>query len=253
MKGAAAAVRWRGDGLMTFEELVRAVEVDIVFGVYPGNSRLTEESLTSRFGVKRHLVREAFSHLEKMGFVQRIPNRGVVVNELKPRQVEEIYEVRVLLETGAARITPLPAPPGVVAEMERIQDSHEQAVRDGNFRRVFYLNIDFHRLQYSICPNAELASAIADFARRAHMIRALQYSDARHMQMIVRQHRAIIAALKGRSTEAYVKSVAAHFPASPEEYRKHFERKYGVGFAEQSGAGPATAPSARASPGGLHS
>jgi DNA-binding GntR family transcriptional regulator len=169
-----------------------------------------------------------------MGFVQRIPNRGVVVNELKPRQVEEIYEIRVLLETGAARITPLPAPPSVLEEMAAIQDRHEQAVREGNFRRVFYLNIDFHRLQYSICPNTELSRAIADYSRRAHMIRALQYSDAEHMRNIVRQHRAIIAAMKGRSAEAYVESVAAHFPASPQEYRKHFERKYGVGFAEQS-------------------
>jgi DNA-binding GntR family transcriptional regulator len=226
---------------MTFEEVVRAVEVDIVFGVYPANARLTEESLTTRFGVKRHLVREAFSHLEKMGFVQRIPNRGVVVNELKPRQVEEIYQVRVLLETGAARMTPLPAPPGVVDEMEHIQDRHEQAVREGNFRRVFYLNIDFHRLQYSVCPNAELSRAIAEYARRAHMIRALQYSDAQHMQNIVRQHRAIIAAMKGRSTEAYVDSVAAHFPASPQEYRRHFELKYGVGFAEQSTVSPLAA------------
>ena len=219
---------------MTFEEMVRAVEVDIVFGVYPANARLTEESLTTRFGAKRHLVREAFSHLEKMGFVQRIPNRGVVVNELKPRQVEDIYGVRVLLETGAARITPLPAPISAIAGMEHIQDLHEQAVHEGNFRRVFSLNIDFHHLQYSICPNAELSRAIAEFSRRAHMIRALQYSDAQHMQKIVRQHRAIIAAMKGRSTEAYVEAVAAHFPASPEEYRRHFERKYGVGFAEQS-------------------
>jgi hypothetical protein len=48
------------------------------------------------------------------------------------------------------------------------------------------------------------------------------------MQKIIDQHRAIIAALKGSSHAAYVKSVEAHFPASPLEYRKHFERKYGV-------------------------
>jgi DNA-binding GntR family transcriptional regulator len=218
----------RGDRVVTFEELVRAIEVDIVFGVYPGNSRLTEETVTSRFGAKRHLVREAFSQLEKMGFVQRIPNRGVVVNELKPRQVEEIYEVRMLLECGAARITPLPAPPEIINQLETIQDAHEAAVREGNYRHVFFRNIDFHSLQYSICPNRELSAAIADFSRRAHMIRAIKYSDAHYMNAIVSQHRAIIEALKGTDTQAYVDSVAAHFPALPEEYRRHFERKYGI-------------------------
>jgi DNA-binding GntR family transcriptional regulator len=213
---------------MTFEELARAVEVDIVFGVYPGNSRLTEEALTSRFGVKRHLVREVFSHLEKTGFVHRFPNRGVVVIELNPRQVEEIYAVRVLLETGAAKITPLPALPALIADLESIQDRHETAVKRGAFREVFFLNIDFHRAQYSICPNSHLIEAIEDFSRRAHMIRAIQYSDPKHMSKIIAQHRAIIEALKGTSTSDYVQSVEAHFPASPLEYRKHFERKYGV-------------------------
>lgn len=212
---------------MTFEELAGAVEVDIVFGIYPGNSRLTEESLTSRFGVKRHLVREVFSHLEKTGFVKRFPNRGVVVIELNPRQVEEIYGVRVILETGAARLTPLPAPAKLIAEMVRIQDQHEAAVRESNFRRVFFLNIDFHRLQYSICPNTRLIGAIEDFSRQAHMIRAIKYSDPEHMKSIVAQHRAIIVAMQGSSTDAYVKAVEVHFPASPQEYRKHFEQKYG--------------------------
>jgi len=201
--------------------------VDIVFGVYPSNSRLTEEMMTTRFGVKRHLVREVFSQLEKSGFINRFPNRGVVVVELNPTQVEEIYAVRELLETGAARMTPLPAPPGVISELERIQGAHEAAVAAGDFREVFYRNIDFHRLQYSICPNAHLRDAIGDYARRAHLVRTVQYQDSGRMHRIVEQHRAILAALGGTSTEAYVRSVQAHFPSSPMEYRRHFERKYG--------------------------
>jgi DNA-binding GntR family transcriptional regulator len=220
---------------MTFEELLRAVEVDIVFGVYPSNSRLTEEMVTSRFGVKRHLVREVFSHLEKYGFVKHFPNRGIVVVELNPAEVEEIYAVRELLETGAARITPLPAPPDVVVQLERIQDAHEAAVAVGDFREVFYRNIDFHRLQYAACPNAHLRDAIGDYARRAHLVRTIQYQDSDRMRRIVDQHRAILAALRGPSTDAYVRSVRAHFPSSPMEYRKHFERKYGLVMGQASG------------------
>ncbi|HEX4239795.1 MAG TPA: GntR family transcriptional regulator, partial [Steroidobacteraceae bacterium] len=191
---------------------------------------------------KRYLVREVFSQLEKSGFINRFPNRGVVVVELNPTQVEEIYGVRELLETGAARKTPLPAPPEVIAELERIQADHEAAVRTGDFREVFYRNIDFHRLQYSTCPNARLRDAIAEYARRAHMVRTIQYHDVEHMKRIVDQHRTIIAALKGSSTDAYVRSVEEHFPSSPMEYRKYFERKYGR--ADAAPALPAEAYSA---------
>jgi DNA-binding GntR family transcriptional regulator len=72
-----------------------------------------------------------------------------------------------------------------------------------------------------------LRKAIDEYARRAHLVRTIHYHDADRMRRIVEQHRAIIAALRGSSTEAYVRSVQEHFPSSPREYRKYFERKYG--------------------------
>ncbi|MGH6644759.1 MAG: winged helix-turn-helix domain-containing protein, partial [Bradyrhizobium sp.] len=64
---------------MQAEQILGAIEEDIVFGVLPPQSRLVEERLAERFDAKRHTIREVFATLEDLGLVVRVPNKGAVV------------------------------------------------------------------------------------------------------------------------------------------------------------------------------
>lgn len=212
---------------MQTSEILSAIEEDIVFGVLPPQSRLIEERLSERFDAKRHVIREVFSTLEDLGLVERVPNKGAIVTELTPTEVLEIYEVRRVLETHAGAITPLPASPELISQMEAVQTRHEEAVSAERFREVFHLNIDFHRLQYSACPNKHLVQTIHDYARKAHLIRATKYGDPVHMRKVVSQHWAIIEAMKGTDNQKLVELISAHLPGSPEEYIRIYNIRYG--------------------------
>jgi DNA-binding GntR family transcriptional regulator len=214
---------------MQTQQIVSAIEEDIVFGVLPPQSRLIEERLSERFDVKRHVIREIFSTLEDLGLVERVPNKGAIVTELTPTEVLEIYEVRRVLETHAGATTPLPASADLISQMEDVQRRHEAAVAAERFREVFHLNIDFHRLQYSACPNKHLVQTIHDYARKAHPIRATKYADPVHMKKVVDQHWAIIEAMKGRDNDRVVDLISAHLPGSPEEYIRIYNIRYGKG------------------------
>jgi DNA-binding GntR family transcriptional regulator len=214
--------------MMREHEILSAIEEDIVFGVLPPQSRLVEEPLTERFGAKRHVIREVFSTLEDLGLVQRVPNKGAIVKELSPTEVLEIYEVRRILETHAGLTTPLPAPAELIARMEAVQARHEEAVSKERFRDVFHLNIEFHRLQYSACPNKHLVQTIDDYARKAHLIRATKYGDREHMSRVVGQHWAIIAAMKAGDNQRLVELIREHLPGSPEEYIRIYNIRYGA-------------------------
>ncbi|WP_160012269.1 GntR family transcriptional regulator [Rhizobium sp. 18055] len=204
-----------------------AIEEDIVFGVLPPQSRLIEERLSERFDAKRHVIREVFSTLEDLGLVERVPNKGAIVTELTPAEVLEIYEVRRVLETHAGAITLLPVSTELISRMEAVQTRHEEAVSAERFREVFHLNIDFHRLQYSACPNKHLVQTIHDYARKAHLIRATKYGDQTHMKKVVSQHWAIIEAMKGTDNQKLVELISAHLPGSPEEYIRIYNIRYG--------------------------
>lgn len=217
---------------------------DIAVGAFPFGTKLVEERLVEIYNVKRHTLREAFGHLEELGFVGRIPNRGVFVREPHPREVRELYSLRSLLEREAVREMRLPAPKETIEDMRRIQDMHTAAVRDLNFRDVLHLNTDFHRVQYSGCENKTLVSAIAFYATRTHQITALKFTDARAMQNVIAQHQAIIDAMTGDSAEVLEQRIDEHFNR---ERIDQYEREYTLRHDRGSGTG--SGPLAFASPG----
>jgi DNA-binding GntR family transcriptional regulator len=81
-----------------------AIRDDIVSGIFPRGSRLTEEVLARRYGVSRVPVREALRTLESEGFVTTRRHAGACVAEPTAQEAADLLEVRTLLEPlGAAR------------------------------------------------------------------------------------------------------------------------------------------------------
>ncbi len=211
-------------------KIVRDLEEDIVFGVFHPKERLTEEGLMARFGLKRHVVRDALSELDSIGLVVRVPNRGAYVRELTPEEVIEIYEVREILEVAAAMRTPLPAPKEVVDVMKKIQDQHSEAIEHHDLRRIFRLNIQFHREQFLACGNNKLVQSILEYAQQAHLIRAIKYSESGHLQKVERDHRQIIKAMQGENRDSLVEIVRNHLPESRDAYVRAYTLRHGSGF-----------------------
>lgn len=207
-------------------ELEQELEDDIIFGIYPPGSRITEDSVMAQYDAKRHAVRSAFALLETQGLLVRWPHRGVEVVELTPDEVDALYDVRIVLETAAAERTKLPVDPKIADRLEDISNLHAAAVESGDFRQVFWLNQEFHALQFSCCDNARLLALIAQHARMAQPIRVVKYDDQDHMAKVVAQHQAIIEAMRGNVSDIYVAATKEHLPASAMAYRTLYERRH---------------------------
>ncbi|MCZ4348149.1 GntR family transcriptional regulator [Devosia neptuniae] len=206
--------------------LLSDLENDIIFGVYSPGTRITEDSVMDHYGAKRHVVRHVFSELENQGLLVHRPRRGVEVVDFTPDEVDDLYDLRVLMESAAARRTLLPARAKLIGQLEDIAKRHADAVEKEDFRDVYALNQRFHELQYSCCSNPRLAELIAKHARMAQPIRVVKYDDKNHMRNIVAQHFAIIDALRGTSSDEYEASIRNHLPASAKAYRTLYERRF---------------------------
>ncbi len=75
----------------------------ILSGTLAGGQPLRQEEIARRFGVSKIPVREALRQLEGEGLVSFYPHRGAVVSKLSRKEVEEITEIRAVLETMAFR------------------------------------------------------------------------------------------------------------------------------------------------------
>jgi DNA-binding GntR family transcriptional regulator len=75
----------------------------IIEGHFKPGERLIERPLCEQMGVSRTVVRETIRYLEAEGLVKIIPGRGPIVAKMNWQDAHQIYEIRRMLETSAAR------------------------------------------------------------------------------------------------------------------------------------------------------
>lgn len=177
-------------------ELVDKIKQEIIFGRLRPRERLIEDDLSERFGASRHLVRSAFSDLEKLGLVTRRPNKGAIVRDFSPREVEEMYEMRAWLQAEAARRIPLPADQTLIAQLEAIHDQYSEAVDRRDLKRVCTLNNEFHHTMFSACNNTYLAGMIQRVWVETLGIRCYAIGDPVLLVRARAEHRKMLDALK---------------------------------------------------------
>src|SRR5437870_2526894 len=78
--------------------IVERLRQEILSGRIPPGTRLTQAELAKRMETSTTPVREAVRELSAEGLVRISPHREVIVHEPTRLELEEIYELRVLLE-----------------------------------------------------------------------------------------------------------------------------------------------------------
>lgn len=215
--GSLWAATWR-KALDELKKIVGALEEDIIFGRLLPRERLIEDGLIQRFAAKRHLVRQALQALERMGVVVRDRNKGAQVRDFSATDVEEIYELRALLQERAARRIPIPAPPYLAPALHDIHRRHSRAVDAGDLRQVYRLNNDFHATLFDACGNDHLCDAIAHYAWLAHAIRSYRIADPVLLAQARDEHLAMIGAIEAGDRERLVRLCVEHIEPSKRAY-----------------------------------
>jgi DNA-binding GntR family transcriptional regulator len=213
-----------GGGEVRLEAIVSELEEDIVFGRLHQRERLIEDDLIARFGAKRHVIRQALTDLERLGIVERVPNRGASVRAYSVETVNQLYDVREVLEVFAASRIPLPLPAEDLARLQRVQELHDRAVDEVDFRMVFRSNIEFHRVFFGLCGNPFLAASIDEYAHRAHGIRFYALADPNEHKRARKEHHETIAALRTGDREALIDVCRRHLAPARRIYIQAIER-----------------------------
>lgn len=203
---------------VTSDAIVRELEEDIVLGILHPKERLIEDELMARFGVKRHLIRSALAELVRLGVVEHRKNIGAVVRSYGHQEVDDLYELRDLLEGEAALRMPCPATPEALDELKAIQRQHDQAVAAGNIRQIFRANMAFHTALFALCTNQAMVVAIRYHFTQTHAIRSALARSAAAQARSCEEHNGIIAALETGDRETLVRLCREHIRPARDEY-----------------------------------
>lgn len=200
------------------DDVIRALEEDILFGRLAPGARLTEDMLLTRFPVTRHFARQALFELERLGIVVRERNKGATVRSLTPQEVMKIYDVRELVQRQAALWIPLPASQALIDELSAIHEEYCQHSEAGYLRGVHETNDRFHLTLFRACGNEYLVQVIELYMRLTLPVRANSMADE-GLLAISRQHHAImIEMLKGTDNWVLAQLCVDHLQPSKKNY-----------------------------------
>ena len=85
-------------------EIFTALKSRIIRWEYPPGYRFTEEEICKEFGVSRSPVRETLRMLEEHGLVEKVPYRGCTVKQPDVQAINELYDVRAILESAVVEL-----------------------------------------------------------------------------------------------------------------------------------------------------
>ena len=209
--------------------IARKLEEDVVLGRRHPRERLVEQDLCTAFATHRGDIRLALFELEKRGIVERIPNRGAIVRDLKPREVSEVYSVREELEVMAVRILPFPVAPSDIIRLEAVQREHGEAVDAGDLLAVFHSNVQFHRALFGLCGNQCLIETIENLAQKVSGIRSYAYANPGALNEARRDHIAMIEALRHSRRDELIALTRRHLKPAEQAYVRAYRQRFGDG------------------------
>ncbi len=145
----------------------------ILDGTLKPGERLVEDRLSVELGVSRVPVREALLGLSREGLVRLEPRRGASVAEVTPKIVDELVEVRALLEGLNARLAARRHDPEIVALLRDTLKRGNAAAKDGSPEMLSRLNAEFHERLTEASRNSVLADTMRSLRERTSLAFAL--------------------------------------------------------------------------------
>lgn len=177
------------------------IREDILNGVYKEHEELKEATLGEKMGVSRTPVREALRQLELEGLVEIIPNKGARVTGITKKDIEDIYQIRYLLEGLSARWATEHVTEEQIDKMEETLYLTDFHAGKGNFAQVYDLDSQFHELMYEASGSKMLNHILSDFHMYVTRIRKTSLASVTRSKNSTEEHRAILEAIKERNAD----------------------------------------------------
>ncbi|RAU45062.1 MULTISPECIES: GntR family transcriptional regulator [unclassified Pseudomonas] len=209
----------RPDNLV--ERIYQQLKDDIFeFRLLPGD-RFSENEVAERVAASRTPVRQALYRLEREGYVQVYFRSGWQVRAFDFNYFEELYDVRIVLESAAvARLASLDLDANpVIVELKTTWQVPDEA-RERDAGRVSALDERFHCALLEAAGNAEMARLHYEITEKIRIIRRLDFTQTPRIEATYAEHGQILDAILQRRTEQAQRLLKSHIETSKHEVRK---------------------------------
>ncbi|GAB4069053.1 GntR family transcriptional regulator [Ancylobacter sonchi] len=206
------------------DQIVTELRHQIITGQLAEGAPLRQEKLATELGVSRVPLREAIRQLEAEGLVVSELHKGTVVTSLSLEEIEELFEIRVRMETWLfeAAIPHMTEEDFVLAETVT-----DEAMASGSVENWGELNWRFHEALYRPSGHLIALRLLRTVHDNANRYVNLQIAVAEDVERELQDHRALIAFARlgdirrgGDTLRAHIQRVSRNLIASLAEGRR---------------------------------
>ena len=199
---------------------------DIVSGALAPGERLTEQRVATELGLSRTPVRDAIRRLTHEGFIERGAGYSTRVARFPEDELDQLFQIRALLEAYAARRAARLATAEEVAELRRLAD--EMSARtppcdEDDLHAISQANERFHRAVLAAARSPRLSVLLAAAIDVGVVARTYRSYAPRDLERSSRHHHEIVDAIAARAPEWAASAMTSHVLAAQASARSPYD------------------------------
>lgn len=176
----------------------------------PPGTVLSRAELAERFGVSQTPIREALGKLAEDGLVEVFAQHKTVVSRIDVRSARVIHFVRRAAEMEIVRILAARRDTALVARLQALIDRQEAAHKATDYAEFVACDRLFHQELYEAADVAGLRGILDRYGGHVDRLRQLHVPQPGKAASIIREHKAIAAAISRGDGETAARRVAEH-------------------------------------------
>ncbi|BDH60175.1 GntR family transcriptional regulator [Lysinibacillus sp. PLM2] len=190
--------------------------------IVPGQT-LTERGIANEIGVSRTPIREAFKKLTEQGLMEYEPHKGVKVTFYSKVKIENLYEVRELLEGLAVRRLAKEHTDEDISILERYIEEAEIEVEKGSLIKLPDINSEFHNTLARLSGNHFLLEIMNELYMQLSLLMSQSLSNKGRPIENIQEHKMIINAIKSGDMDLAEETAKFHVRKSRDNMLKRIK------------------------------
>lgn len=192
------------------EHVYQALMEAILQGKLGPGEHLVEQSLADQFGVSRMAVREAIRKLAHDGLVEVIPNRGTFTIEFTNRDIEEIFDLRAILEEKAIRRVTERGRRSDLALLEDVLDEMREVEKLDDRVAAATVDTRFHQRLVELSGHSRVARVWRSMSAQITMVVYNSSSYYPDVGNLAERHAMIVDAMRSGDPDLAAETVLHH-------------------------------------------
>lgn len=182
-------------GVQRGDQVFASLLADITGGRYEPGAKLLIEDLAGSHGVSITPVRDALARLESHGIVVKVPYQGYFVRSFDDHEIQDLYEVRVGLESLAVALASARIGDEHLQRLREVQKGGEQALAVGDLAVYQACNHDFHATILEASGNHLLMRTMGSISLQMQIMIAQTIKVPGRPDRAIREHAALVERL----------------------------------------------------------